>query len=112
MDSNNRGKGEEKKCNWGCGRKRKDCPIWSRKCVQGSADDCRTNDISDDDFVENPYGYGLGKKKDDVQTPETKSKAKTKTKTQVSTSSVVTEPSSSTSDDDFVPCTFKTGKTK
>ena len=108
MDSNNRGKGEEKKCNWGYRRARKDCPIWATKCVHISDDDFKRNDISDDDFVENPYGYGLGKKKDDVQTPKTKSKAKTK----ASTSSVVTEPSSSISDDDFVPCTFKTGKTK
>ena len=100
MDSNNRGKNEEKKNSIGiCRKLRKDCP----KCVQID-EFYNRNDISDDDFVENPYGYGL-REKNDVETP--KAKTKTKTKTKASTSSVVTDPKTSTSENDFVPCTFK-----
>ena len=58
MDSNNQGKSEEKKNSIGiCGKLRKDCP----KCVQID-EFYNRNDISDDDFVENPYGYGLREK--------------------------------------------------
>jgi len=84
MDSNNREKSEEnknRKCSLGCGRLRKDCP----KCVQID-EFYNRNDISDDDFVENPYGYGLRKKNIDVET----TKAKTKATTKASTSSVLT----------------------
>ena len=83
MDSNNREKSEEnknRKCSF-CGKLRKDCP----KCVQID-EFYNRNDISDDDFVENPYGYGLRKKIVDVETP----KAKTKATTKASTSSVLT----------------------
>ena len=57
MDSNNREKNEEKKNN--CYiylRNKKDCP----RCVQK---EYFRYEISDNDFVENHYEYGLKKKR-------------------------------------------------
>jgi hypothetical protein len=59
MDNNNREKIEDnknRKCTF-CGKLRNECP----RCVQVDEFFNRT-DISDDDFVDNPYGYGLKKK--------------------------------------------------
>ena len=98
MDSNDRQKNEDNKiyCRW-TGINKKDCP----RCVE--IKEYFRVEISDDDFVDNPYGHGLKKRKVDIETPKAKNKTKTnaesKTKTKASTSS--------TSDDDFVPCTFK-----
>ena len=85
-------------------------------------------ELSNDDFVENPYRYGLNKKKDEEHTDSdddfvpctytskastssglkgNKSAANKPAKTRASTSSVVTDSNLSNSDDDFVPCTFK-----
>ena len=40
--------------------------------------------------------------------PKAKTKVETKAKSKASTSSIVTDPNLSNSDDDFVPCMFKT----
>ena len=109
MDINNREKNEDKKiyCRW-TGINKKDCP----RCVE--IKEYYRVEISDDDFVDNPYGHGFEKKCVDEDTPKAKTKTKTKTnaesktKIKASTSSVVADPNSSASDDDFVPCTFKT----
>ena len=97
MDSKNWEKNEKKKNNcYICLRNKNDCP----RCVQ--IEKFFRYEISDNDFVENPYGYGL-KKNVDLET----AKAKTKAKSKASTSSVVTDPNLSNSDDEFVPCMFK-----
>lgn len=77
MDNNTRGKSEENKnptCCF-CGKTRSDCP----RQLQ-IYEFFNRNDISDDDFVENHYGYGSKKEETNVATPP---KAKTKTKTRV-----------------------------
>ena len=65
-------------------------------------------EISDDDFVENPYGYGFRKKKVDPEPLAKEDEFVPCTYTgKTSTSSTVTDPDPPTSDDDFVLCTFK-----
>ena len=98
-----RGKNEEKKYKCQICRDFFNCETckleeWKKRHVQ--------YEISDDDFVENPYGFGLKKKKVDPEPPASDDKFVPCTG-KATTSSAVTDPDQANSDDDFVPCTFK-----